>query len=231
MKKHYQTLDVDENATPEEIKKAWKDKSKEVHPDKFQDETEKSEAEAKQKEINQAYAVLKDPEKKEHYDRTGSDSEQMTVSDVIKTAFQILLRDHFDEDKMFTRVHEGIGNAIIEFGRKLKKLENEIEDREERIIFLKEIREKKVTTDDQTILGIVIDEEIRIIEYEISKINLAPLKSIIEVHKEALELMEKFYPREPELEEDFGLGRKLRHPEEFNQFIIDSFRFRTDWFP
>lgn len=63
----YETLEVSENATAEEIKKAYRKLARKYHPDVNKD----AGAEDKFKEINAAYEVLSDPEKKQQYDQYG----------------------------------------------------------------------------------------------------------------------------------------------------------------
>ena len=63
----YETLGVSENASIEEIKKAYKKLAKKYHPDI----NKSPEAEEKFKEINAAYEILGDPEKKAKYDQFG----------------------------------------------------------------------------------------------------------------------------------------------------------------
>jgi molecular chaperone DnaJ len=65
---YYDVLGVKKGATAEEIKKAYRQKAKELHPDRNQDNPD---AEAKFKEANEAYEVLKDDTKKAAYDRFG----------------------------------------------------------------------------------------------------------------------------------------------------------------
>ena len=65
---YYEVLGVSKGASAEEIKKGYRQKAKELHPDR---NVEDPTAEAKFKEANEAHEVLKDPNKKAAYDRYG----------------------------------------------------------------------------------------------------------------------------------------------------------------
>ncbi|MFV0409417.1 MAG: molecular chaperone DnaJ [Paracoccus sp. (in: a-proteobacteria)] len=65
---YYETLGLSKGATGEEIKKAFRQKARELHPDRNGSDPQ---SEAKFKEVNEAYECLKDPQKKAAYDRFG----------------------------------------------------------------------------------------------------------------------------------------------------------------
>ncbi|MBR3640407.1 MAG: molecular chaperone DnaJ [Oscillibacter sp.] len=65
---YYEVLGLGKSATEEEIKKAYKKLARKYHPDLNPDNKE---AEEKFKEVNEAYEVLSDPEKKSRYDQFG----------------------------------------------------------------------------------------------------------------------------------------------------------------
>ena len=56
----YRVLGIDKNATEEEIKKAYRKKAKECHPDLHPDDPD---AQQKMNEVNEAYDMLKNPDK------------------------------------------------------------------------------------------------------------------------------------------------------------------------
>ena len=72
-KDYYKILEVDKKASADDIKKTYRKLAKKYHPDKNPND---STAEAKFKEVSEAYEVLKDPEKRKKYDTLGENWKQ-----------------------------------------------------------------------------------------------------------------------------------------------------------
>lgn len=84
-KDYYEVLGISRNdATQETIKKAYKKLAMEHHPDK---NPGNSVSEEKFKNINEAYSVLSDPQKKQHYDMFGNSPEASSLDDLLGKMF------------------------------------------------------------------------------------------------------------------------------------------------
>lgn len=66
-KDYYEILGVDHDASADQIKKAYRKLARKFHPDV----SKEPQAEARMKELNEAFAVLSEPEKRQAYDRVG----------------------------------------------------------------------------------------------------------------------------------------------------------------
>src|SRR6266511_162713 len=105
---YYQVLGLKKNATPEEIKRAYRKLAVKYHPDKNPGDKA---AEERFKEINEAYAVLSDTKKKAQYDQFGSTGfhERFSQEDIFR-GFDVgdLFKDAgFGTEDIFSRIFGG----------------------------------------------------------------------------------------------------------------------------
>jgi len=103
VKDYYEILGVPRNATQEEIKRAYRRLVLKYHPDR----NKSKEAEEKFKEINEAYAVLSDPEKRRQYDAMGAAFHEHYTTEDIFRGFDIgdLFKDlGFDTEDFFSYI-------------------------------------------------------------------------------------------------------------------------------
>ncbi len=101
-KDYYKLLGASKNASPEEIKKAFRKMALKYHPDKNKGNKT---AEERFKEVNEAYAVLSDPEKRHQYDTFGSTEfhRRFTQEDIFQ---------NFD----FSNIFKDLGGGGVFFG-------------------------------------------------------------------------------------------------------------------
>jgi len=92
-KDYYQILGLPRNATNEQIKKTYRKLAMQYHPDRNPGKEEW--ANEKFKDINEAFSVLGDPEKKKQYDRFGTvgDIGDIFGSPFTRTTFEDLMKD------------------------------------------------------------------------------------------------------------------------------------------
>jgi curved DNA-binding protein len=100
---YYEVLGVKKGASIEELKKAYRKLAVKYHPDKNPGDKQ---AEDRFKEINEAYAVLSDPKKKEQFDQYGSNNfhQRYSQEDIFKG---------FDVGDMFKDQGQGFGTEDI----------------------------------------------------------------------------------------------------------------------
>jgi len=123
---HYETLGVTPEATPEDIKRAFRKKASEAHPDREGGSTEQMQA------VNKAWEVLGDPQKRAHFDATGQDQEGPTVDDEARNMLMHLFGAALDAD-----VRDVLANVrqTLELARaNLSKMQSDVKAKRERLV-------------------------------------------------------------------------------------------------
>lgn len=117
---YYQILGVNRDASPEEIKKAYRRLALKYHPDKNKGDKH---AEEMFKKISEAYAVLSNPEKRKEYDAYGSQAFKARFSqeDIFRGFdFTDIFHDFGISDDIFDRLFGGWGRRFGPFTKRGK---------------------------------------------------------------------------------------------------------------
>ena len=117
-KNYYEILEVDRNASPEIIEKAYKTLAKKYHSD-LQDDIHKKEAEETFKMINEAYETLSNPEQKSLYDQKLEDTivsqdkynEMYQQNQVLKNKLNDLQQHMYNENTYSPNANEFINDT------------------------------------------------------------------------------------------------------------------------
>lgn len=131
MKNLYETLGVSNEATQEEIRDAYKNKAKELHPDKGGEAQDMA-------DVNNAYAVLRNPVKRDKYDRTGNVEEtpfEVKFEGLVQNIFMQLVENSLNIDtsdlmgdfkEMVKEIIKGNKKSRKETEKRIGKLEKVI---------------------------------------------------------------------------------------------------------
>lgn len=137
MKKYYEILEVDKNASQEVIEKAYKTLAKKYHPDLQQGSMKQQYAE-KMKIINEAYDVLSDREKREQYNEVlineGSQKHIEYYDNISKEQQERIIRENYFLKQQLNNIANRniqedrgpIGNMGMVFARHIHSVKDEL---------------------------------------------------------------------------------------------------------
>jgi len=123
-KDYYQILGISKNATADQIKKAYRKQAMKCHPDR--NPGNEKWANEQFKEVNEAFSVLGDPEKRRQYDHFGTVGNIGDIfgSQATRTTFEDLMKDFGGAglgfgflDNIFGDILKGRGVSFQRFGR------------------------------------------------------------------------------------------------------------------
>ncbi len=199
----YDTIGVPQDASQEDIKKAYRAKANKLHPDKNKDDPN---AQSKFQELAQAYEVLKNPQKRLNYDKTGeaggiSDPEQEAIEIIAKMWIQEAERNCFEPDNYLDKVTSTLNKTLARCKSDADKLDDKASK-------LKELIDN--TKADEVFMNI-IDGKLRSINAE--KAHALSAQEVMDIALKLLEGFEYTGPIPPKFESavDYSYGSALKN--------------------
>ncbi len=153
----YDILGVEPDATEEEIKKAFREKSKDFHPDA----TGKGDQYDSFVEISTAYSILSDPEKRDKYDKTGYAGEggqdtKEVAYEIMQMWFKTIIAG--GEELLTKNIVEELKDMFLS---DIDKCEERIAQLDKRYDVIKQVNEKvQFSGNNVNILGNTVQEEL-----------------------------------------------------------------------
>lgn len=204
---HYETLDVQRDATADEIKQAWRRKASENHPDRDGGNPELMAA------VNRAYEILGDPARRASYDASGSDELpkplDLEARNALMTMFQAALDDGSEN------ILVAMGTMLDAHRRGLEQIRTNALTKSARL--MKRSGKIKVKKGDN-LVQMLIDQQVKQIDEQLQK-----LEGGLKVNARCAEML-RDYEQEAE---------PARQPvqQQFQQNAYGSFQQLTGFFP
>lgn len=180
---HYETLGVPRNADAATIKRAYRRRSKEAHPDRPGGDARAMVA------VNRAYDTLSDPEKRARYDRHGEDRPPPpSLEQMARTVIMQVFMQNLDQVDDYTDLIKIVREQIQNNKREIPGV---IEQGKQKVLKLKRTRKRLKYRGKDGDHGNFIDEllrqQIALLEEQVAKV-----KERIAVGEKALELLAQF---------------------------------------
>ena len=179
----YEALGVSEDATQEQIKKAYRDSSKALHPDKNPNNPE---AEKMFKVVNEAYQILSDPERKHKYDTTGQVEKEASDMQSLLTFVSMCLEQFLSQkDAKYDSFTVYVNDSLKGYVMNCSKREEELNQRHEELLeMLDRMRKDGQKTSP---LHLIVQSEIDDVSKQQTDMMLK-----IKKHNRMLEMMEGY---------------------------------------
>lgn len=137
----YETLGVDANATPDDIKKAYKKAAQKTHPDRVGGDLDQF------KKVQHAYEVLSDPDKRKFYDTNGVEpgvghSDQQIVQSAISQIFALII-DNYSGGDIVETAREMVMAKSKDIEKTKRKAQSSLET-------LEKLKDRVVVNDDSS---------------------------------------------------------------------------------
>lgn len=156
---YYDDLGVSEDATLEEIKKAYRRLAQQHHPDL------QGGSEEEFKKISYAYRVLKDPGSRLLYDKTGKAERpkiEVEIKNALLAAFKSAIIEGADQVLVFAKNFVKEGEQQLK-QQKMNAIANQIR--------LRERREKIIALGEENLFHMVVDQELKNMGFALEQIN------------------------------------------------------------
>ena len=156
---HYETLGVQKDATPSDIKKAYRKKASRAHPDK-------GGSDADMARLNRALQVLEDPERRAKYDATGQDADGPPIEQRARAAMLSMIQQTIEQTD--ENVVEVISRAIANKKAEMQREQHKVQSRRER--FAKRAGKIKVKEGTENLATLVIDQQLQHCDAQLEQI-------------------------------------------------------------
>ncbi|WP_291942109.1 DnaJ domain-containing protein [Cetobacterium sp.] len=204
-KNFYEILGISKNATQEEVKKAYRIKIKEYHPDKFQNEIEKEKATKVIQLINHIYTILSNPREREEYDKYLKQNEPLKQSfnntkqenNNKKYTYKNSKNENNNINQFFSKIIRSFGGLAVSFI--IIILANiALETYQKNFAYKEEKAQLKILEVELTNLETFLNS--KKIMFEDTSNKLEDTKKIIKEYEEKIKYLEKQYKIKPSKE-------------------------------
>lgn len=155
---YYEELGVTKNATADQIKRAYRAKAKDIHPDKGGDTAEFV-------SVAHAYEVLSDPERRLLYDATGADKRPTIEIEVQNTLLQLFNQALTSEQDI--EIVATVRNVIITRAEQIPDECKKLKDRRKKLA----VKRTKIKSAGVNVAHLIIDQETRSIDAQLANLK------------------------------------------------------------